>query len=141
MWILSFLILSFPLLALEPFEKLTNVQILRVFPGNSVEINRGVEDGIRRNDHAKLSGENSGFSARAICQEAKPETSVWKLYRIPEKEGISKDFRYLLIGMADKEIPKDVASVKDDQRIFPQEKMPEGEIKSDLPEKFPSITP
>ena len=105
MWIIFTIFLSFHVLCLESFEMLSNVKILRVLPDNIVMINRGLEDGILRNDHAKFSNEVAGYSSRAICVKASINTSYWKLYRIPESEAFSMDYTYTITGMADKEIP------------------------------------
>ena len=105
MWIILGLLLTLPSFALESFERLKNVKILKVLDRNIIFINRGLEDGIQLHDHAKLSQDEEGYSARAICLKAKANESYWKLYRIPYSETISKDLSYTLVGMGDQEIP------------------------------------
>lgn len=145
MWIILGVLLSLSAFALEPFEKVRNVKILRVLADNIVMVNRGMEDGILRNDHAKFSLEGEGFASRAICVRASAETSYWKLYRIPYAEAISKDYTYNIVGMADKEIPDPLNSVRDSAQKFtdPDEKKKTEdigpnpfEIKRDLPERL-----
>jgi hypothetical protein len=113
MWIILGLLFSLQLFALESFERLGGVKILKVVDKNIILIDRGLEDGILINDHAKLSQETEGYSARAICVRAKAAVSYWKLYRIPYTETISKDLTYTIVGMADKEIPFPQAALRD----------------------------
>lgn len=61
MWIILGLLLSCPSFALESFERLKNVKILKVLDANIIFINRGLEDGIQQHDHAKLSQEEEGI--------------------------------------------------------------------------------
>jgi hypothetical protein len=112
MWIIFGVLFSLSALALEPFETVRNAKIIKVLPQNIVLIDHGLEDGILKNDHAKFSNEN-GYASRAICIRAAGSTSYWKLYRIPYAEAISKDLSYSIIGMADKEIPSDLAILRE----------------------------
>jgi hypothetical protein len=118
MWIILGLLFSMQVFALEPFERLKDVKILKVVEKNIILINRGLEDGILVNDHAKLSQETEGYSARAICVRAKADMSYWKLYRIPYAETISKDLTYTIVGMADREIPSPQAELRDSELKF-----------------------
>lgn len=144
MWIILGVLLSFSALALEPFEKIKNVKILRVLPNNIVMLNRGLEDGIMRNDHAKLSNDTEGYSSRAICVRVSPDLSYWRLYRIPYAEAFSLDYVYTITGMADKEIPFPEASIRDHQvKIDDLDKAKRPDpgtdpfaVKRDLPEKL-----
>ena len=113
MWIILGFLFSLQLFALESFERLNGVKILKVVDKNIILIDRGLEDGILVNDHAKLSQETEGYSARAICVRTKASVSYWKLYRIPYSETISKDLTYTIVGMADKEIPFPQAALRD----------------------------
>lgn len=143
MWIILGFFYSLSLLALEPFEQLGKVKILRVLPNNVVMLNRGIEDGILRNDHAKISNDTQGFSSRAICLKASGDVSYWKLYRIPNSEAFSMDYQYTIIGMADREIPFPQANLRGEEREI--EGMPEPKrdpgpdpfaVKSDLPSQL-----
>ena len=142
MWTILALVLSFQVFALESFEKLTNVKILRVLPDNVVAVNRGLEDGISRHDHAKFSNEVAGYSSRAICVKTSMNLSYWKLYRIPDSEAFSLDYVYIITGMADKEIPSplsdlrnEVIHIEDEKKAEKKDKGPDPFlIKSDLPQ-------
>ncbi len=145
MWIILGFLFSFQLHALESFERLNGVKILRVLDKNIIMVNRGLEDGILLNDHAKLSQEGEGYSARAICIKARGDNSYWKLYRIPYSETISLDLTYSIVGMADKEIPGRVASLRDEvleindpaeNKKNPESKTDPFSVKRDLPEKL-----
>lgn len=144
MWIILGFLFSVQVFALESFERLNGVKILKVIDRNIILVNRGLEDGILVNDHAKLSQEEEGYSARGICVRAKPDMSYWKLYRIPYSETISKDLTYTIVGMADREIPFPQAKLRDDVVSFTDpddtKKAPPGAdpftIKRDLPEQL-----
>ena len=144
MWIILSIFISFHLFALESFERIKGVKILKVLDKNIIMIDRGFEDGIIVNDHAKLSLEEEGFTSRAICIKAKADKSYWKLYRIPYSETISKDLTYSLVGMADREIPFPEANLRDGPVKFtdPDDHKKEPptpdpfSIKRDLPEKL-----
>lgn len=97
--------ISFSTFALESFERLTNVKLLRILPENIIVLNRGIEDGITKNNHAKISSEVSGFISRAICVKVSSELSYWKVYRIPNSEAFSLDNTYIITGIGDREIP------------------------------------
>lgn len=144
MWIILGFLFSFNVFALESFEKLNGVKILKVLDKNIILVDRGLEDGILQNDHAKLSQESEGYSARAICIRARANTSYWKLYRIPYSETISRDLTYSIVGMADKEIPFPQAELRDQVVKFKDDETKEKEapakdpfaVKRDLPEKL-----
>ena len=144
MWIILGVLLSFSAFALEPFEKIKNVKILRVLPNNIVMLNRGLEDGIMRNDHIKLSNDTEGYSSRALCIRVGADISYWRLYRIPNAEAFSLDYVYTISGMADKEIPFPEATIRDHRvEIADLDQKPNKEtgpdpfaIKRDLPEKL-----
>jgi hypothetical protein len=144
MWIILGLLLSLPLMALESFEVLPNVKILKFLPDNVVVMNRGLEDGIQRNDHAKLSSDVLGFSSRALCLKVTKDLSYWKLYRVPQKEAFSLDYTYTISGIADREIPSNIAKLRYEIQRFPDlhEKKESSTgpdpflIKPDLPERL-----
>lgn len=142
MWIILGVLFSFSALALEPFERLTNVKILRVLPDNIVMLNRGIEDGILRNDHAKLSSDTVGHAARAICLKVTSEVSYWRVYRVPNAEAFSLDYFYTIIGLADREIPIPVADLRNQRHSIdePVKRVSPGPdpflVKSDLPQRL-----
>lgn len=144
MWIILGFIFSIQVFALESFERLNGVKILRVLSKNIILIDRGLEDGILVNDHAKLSQETEGYSARALCIKVRGDMSYWKLYRIPYAETISKDITYTLVGMADSEIPSYQARLRDRALNFTdpndEKKTSPGQdpftVTADLPQKL-----
>jgi hypothetical protein len=119
MWIICWIILSASAWALEPFEHLSKVRILKVLPDNIILVDRGLEDGILRNDHAKFGNETVGFAGRAICLRAQGTTSYWRLYRVPYGEAFSMDMQYSITGMADREIPMPEAKIRDRRQAIP----------------------
>ncbi len=144
MWIiLGFLLSASTAFALEAFDVMKNVKIIRVLPDNVVVVNRGIEDGLSKNDHAKFSNEVAGYSSRAICLKVTADLSYWKIYRVPNAEAFSLDYTYTIAGLADREIPMPTAKLRNrDYKI----RDPEGKrkdpgvdpfsIKSDLPEQL-----
>lgn len=134
MWIILGFLLSGQVYALESFERLQGVKILKVLDSNIILVNRGLEDGILVNDHAKLSQESEGYSARAICLKARGETSYWKLYRVPYSETISKDLTYTIVGMADREIPFPQVALRNTENKFTD---PDDLAKADAPTPDP----
>ena len=136
MWIILGVLFSFSASALAPYESIKNVKILRVLPNNVVMLNRGLEDGIMRNDHAKLSTDIEGYGSRAICVRVTSETSYWKLYRVPHSEAFSLDYTYTLAGMADKEIPVPQDKIRESQMVIDglsDKETKEASIQGDLP--------
>jgi hypothetical protein len=144
MWIILGVLLSFSAFALDPSEILKNVKILRVLPDNIIMLNRGMEDGILRNDHAKISNDTQGYGSRAICLKVSSDVSYWKIYRVPNAEVFSLDYVYTVSGLADREIPSPVDRLRDHQQSIndPADKKAENIgpnpflVKADLPEKL-----
>ncbi len=145
MWIILGVFVSIAAFALEPFEKINNVKIVRILPDNVVVLNRGLEDGIMRNDHAKLSNNTNGYTSRAICLRVSQDISYWKIYRVPSSEAFSVDFVYTVSGMADREIPLPTARLRDEiqniaditERKKDEDKGPDPfAVKADLPERL-----
>lgn len=140
MWILFCFILAFPAFALESYDKLSDVRIIRTLPGNVVQINRGLEDGITKDDHGKFLGAEGNFGARALCLKSNIESSYWKLYRLPYSEVFSKDNAYTLVGIDRFEMPDRVARLRDETYKFDETKRDPGpnpfNVKRDLPERL-----
>lgn len=145
MWIILGLFISISAFALDAFDSISGVKIIRVLPDNIVVLNRGLEDGIQRNDHAKLSSDVAGFSSRAICIRVANDLSYWKIYRVPNAEAFSLDYTYTITGLADREIPMPTAKLRDSVQKFNDpalDKKNENEtkdpftIKPDLPERL-----
>jgi hypothetical protein len=74
-----FFLLSFPLWSLDLQENLLAV-VLKIYPENIIAFSRGVEDGVKFQDHIKITSSNV-FIARAVCVKTLPKVSFWKIYR------------------------------------------------------------
>ncbi len=142
MWILFIILSSFSAWALEPFEQIKNVKILKALSNNVVMIDRGLEDGLERNDHIKFSSETEGYTSRAICLKSRATTSYWRIYRVPNEKAFSMDYAYTISGLADKEIPMPQAGWREKIEDFAVEapktnpKEDPFKVKRDLPEKL-----
>lgn len=140
MWILIILLGAIPAFALEAYDKLSDVRIVRTLPGNVIQINRGIEDGITKNDHGKFLGAEGNFGARGLCLKSGFETSYWRLYRVPYSEVFSKDNAYSLVGIDRHEIPQRIARLRDETYQFDEKKRDPGPnpfgVKRDLPERL-----
>lgn len=113
---LKILFFIIPLLALNcAFGLVTSdkmpTKILKVYDKNVLVLNRGLEDGIFKGDHIKLTSEE-GFIARGICLKASMLLSHWKIYRVVRPQLVSKDATYLLHSMNQSEIPDDLQSFR-----------------------------
>lgn len=84
-----------------------NVSIIKHYDKNVLVINRGLEDGIYKADHIKLTN-REGYIARAICIKASMMMSHWKVYRVVRPELMSYDSVYKLTSMNQSEIPKEL---------------------------------
>ncbi len=124
-------------MALDFSEVLPNIRILQALPQNVVMINRGVEDGIYKGDHARLVNMD-GYAARAVCLSSRSEASYWRLYRIVNPASISKDFVYKIVGMNDSELPDSKTAYKDENFKVPvkAEKEKPIALNNDLPERL-----
>jgi len=90
LFVLVMLLLSSSLWALQIDEKLT-VRILKVSQTQkTMLLNRGLEDGLVVNDHAKFYL-TSGVIARAVVIKASPARSIWSIYSLTDKEAIATD--------------------------------------------------
>lgn len=92
-FILLLIVISlFPVLssALEVDDKLT-LRILKVSDSKkTVLINRGIEDGLAKDNHAKFFL-TTGVVARGVISEISPTRSVWSLYRVVNSSYIKTD--------------------------------------------------
>lgn len=134
-------ILSLPAQSMSMNEKIS-ANIVGVFPGNLVVLDRGVEDGIYVRSHVKMIS-SSGYIARALCVKSGMLSSHWKLYRILDADQISKDISYTLISLQDSELPHDIDSFADkDLRNsipdFDESKLPSAPPTADLPTNLQS---
>jgi hypothetical protein len=99
-------IINLSALAVESSDIL-KVSIIKHYDENILVINRGLEDGIYKADHIKLTNQE-GYIARAICIKASMLISHWKVYRVVRPELMSYDSVYTLTSMNQSEIPKDL---------------------------------
>ncbi|MFY7992606.1 MAG: hypothetical protein ACOVP4_04875 [Bacteriovoracaceae bacterium] len=136
-FLVSLLFLTNSVMALDFSEVLPNIRILQALPQNVVMINRGVEDGIYKGDHARLVNMD-GYAARAVCLSSRSEASYWRLYRIVNPASISKDFVYKIVGMNDSELPDSKTAYKDENFKVPvkAEKEKPIALNNDLPERL-----
>lgn len=86
-------------------------QILKVYNQNIIAINRGLEDGIFKASHIKITSRD-GFIARGISLKSNMMISYIKIYRVVRPELVSKDTLYDLKDMHQSEIPKDLKYLK-----------------------------
>lgn len=105
-FILLIFFISTNLFAVESTDIL-NVNVIKAYDNNILVINRGLEDGIYKADHIKLTNKE-GYIARAICIKASMLISHWKVYRVVRPELLSYDSEYKLTSMNQSEIPKDM---------------------------------
>lgn len=83
-------ICSFSAHALVVDEKLT-LRVLKLSDSKrTILINRGVEDGLVKGDHAKFYL-STGVVARGVVVKTAPSRSIWSLYRIIDSKKISAD--------------------------------------------------
>lgn len=108
-----------------------DVKILEFYPHNIIQLNRGLDDGIEISDHAKLVNVE-GFAARAMCLKASMNMSYWKIYRVVDKDLVSKDFSYQLVSINQSEADGNIK--RNDTREFHDHiKKKESSAKNDLP--------
>ncbi len=99
-------IFSFKTFALESSDQFST-QILKMYNKNILVLNRGLEDGIFKKDHIKLTNQE-GFIARGICIKTTLLTSHWKIYRVVRPQLVSMDSLYTLNAINQSEIPADL---------------------------------
>jgi hypothetical protein len=88
--VLIFSFISFNSYSLEIDEKLT-LRVVKVSESRkTMLINRGVEDGLIKGDHAKFFL-TVGVVARAVVVKVSPTRSVWSIYRLVHADFIKND--------------------------------------------------
>lgn len=90
-----------------------DAKILKVNEENILVLDRGIEDGIERGDHVKITNE-LGFVARAICLRTGMLTSHWKVYRVVYPEKMSKDLTYEVRGINNNQVPEKYVEFKEE---------------------------
>lgn len=105
------LIISCPLFALVYGDRM-QIKILKTYEGNYLVLNRGVEDGIFKGEHVKITNDQ-GYVSRAICIKPRMQISHCKIYRVVNPELFSLDFDYTLSSIKQSEIPEDLKMLRD----------------------------
>ncbi len=104
MRIFLFLFILSNVYALDINDKINNVSVIKHYKKNFLVLNRGLEDGIDKFDHIKLTNKN-GYIARAICVRSSMVLSYWKVYRVVHPELLSYDSNYRINSMRQSELP------------------------------------
>lgn len=99
--------LSFKAIALDFNDVIFKLSVIKAYDNNFLVLNRGLEDGIIKGDHIKLTNEN-GYIARAICIKTSMLLSHWKVYRVVNPELLSFDSTYKLKSMNQSQIPNEL---------------------------------
>lgn len=114
-FLFSFLLI-YTSFALEVDSKLT-LRIVKISSSQkTILINRGIEDGLVKNDHAKFFL-STGVVARGVAVKVSPTRSVWSLYRVVNNNYINTDQVLKLKITTALKITKDESRslIKDDQ--------------------------
>ena len=113
--------------ALEIDEKLT-LRFLKVSNSKkTVLINRGAEDGLAINDHAKFFI-TTGVIARGVAEKVSPSRSIWSLYRVVDPAEIT-DGKVLNL-----KISSPVKITEDPSKSIKEESIPAGSDKMSMKE-------
>ncbi len=104
-------------IALEVDERLTLRIVNTSESKKTVLINRGIEDGLAKGDHAKFFV-STGVIARGVCIKLSPTRSVWSLYRLVNPTYV-KDEQVLKL-----KITPAVKITKDESRMLVQDAVP-----------------
>ena len=116
--VLVLFLLSFNVFSLEIDERLT-MRIVKVSESKkTILINRGIEDGIIKGDHAKFFL-TVGVVARGVVVKVSPTRSVWSIYRLVNADYIRNDQVMRLKITAPVKITKDESKmlVSDDSVV------------------------
>lgn len=81
LFIVTLVFLNLSVYGLEIDEKLTLRIVNTSESKKTLLINRGIEDGLAKGDHAKFYV-SSGVVARGVCIKLSPTRSVWSIYRM-----------------------------------------------------------
>lgn len=103
--------ISLPVLALVYGDKMTG-RVLKAYNENYLVLNRGLEDGIFKNEHVKITNEQ-GYVSRAICVKPRMMISHCKVYRVVNPQLLSLDNEYTISSIKQSEIPDDLKRLKD----------------------------
>lgn len=109
-------------MALEIDDKLTLRIVNTSESKKTLLINRGIEDGLVKGDHAKFFV-SSGVVARGVCIKLSPTRSVWSIYRVVNAPFLAEDQVMKLKITPAVKITKDESKmlVSDDSRLRPND--------------------
>ncbi len=108
---LSLLFISYSALALVYGDKMKG-KILKSYSQNYLVLNRGIEDGIFKGEHVKITNKQ-GYVSRAICIKPRMLISHCKVYRVVNPDLMSMDSEYIISSIKQSEIPKDLNFLKE----------------------------
>ena len=94
-WIVFLVIFNLSTFAIDVDSKILATVIGVSETKRTILINKGTEQGLRKDTHAKFSLP-FGMVARGIVVKVSPSRSVWSLYRVFHKDKIEKDVAVLL---------------------------------------------
>ncbi|MAW07926.1 MAG: hypothetical protein CME61_06555 [Halobacteriovoraceae bacterium] len=129
LFIIIFLLLNFKAYGLEVDEKLT----LKILDTSSTKktllVNRGLEDGLVKGDHAKFFNE-TGVFARAVLVKVSPSRSVWSVYQLIKPDEITKSL------VANLKVSTPVKVTADKTKMLTVENTPESSLVPLAPEAY-----
>tara|TARA_B100000925_G_scaffold291930_1_gene282597 strand:+ start:5452 stop:6540 length:1089 start_codon:yes stop_codon:yes gene_type:complete len=120
---------AFTVNALEVDEKLTIRLLNASTTKKTLLINRGLEDGLVKGDHAKLFDE-TGVFARGVIVKVSPTRSVWSLYQLIRPDAIEKS------SIANLKISTPVKVTKDKTKMLSPDNKPESSLIPLSPEAY-----
>jgi hypothetical protein len=115
--LITLVIFSSGLLALEIDEKLTLRIVKTSVSKKTILVNRGIEDGLIKGDHAKFFV-SAGVIGRGVCIKLSPTRSVWSVYRVVNADFL-RDEQVLKL-----KITPAVKITKDDSRMLVSDDVP-----------------
>ena len=121
--------ISSSLWSLEVDEKLTLKVLNTSSTKKTILINRGLEDGLVKGDHAKFFNE-VGVFARAVIVKVSPSRSVWSVYQLIKPEELNKAI------VANLKISMPVKVTQDKTKMLSPENRPEDSLIPLSPEAY-----
>ena len=121
--------MSFSLFCLEVDEKLTLKVLNTSSTKKTLLINRGLEDGLVKGDHAKFFNE-VGVFARAVIVKISPSRSVWSVYQLIKPDELNKSI------VANLKISMPVKVTQDKTKMLSPENRPEDSLIPLAPEAY-----
>lgn len=116
-WVTAILLFTNFAHSLEIDEKLTLRIVSTSESKKTILINRGIEDGITKGNHAKFFV-STGVIGRAVCIKLSPTRSVWSVYRVVNADFIREDQVMKL------KVTPAVKITKDDSRMLVSDDSP-----------------